>query len=182
MKHRAVGRRAAGKVMPLDDALKTLAAAGADDVHALAVVEDRAEHLIPCLRLIAAGHELHLAAHARRRHVRLLEMPRGRLVRLQRRLLDQAELHRLIAVVLRGLRLDDDARARLDDRGRMHGPVRIEDLSHADFAADDSSDHLFCPWSLVLRPWSVLRPGSEVPFRWLRTRDEGPRTDQEPRT
>src|SRR5712691_7957373 len=55
MKHRAVGRGAAGKVVPLDDTLEALAAADADDVHALAVVEDRAEHLIPGLRRIAAG-------------------------------------------------------------------------------------------------------------------------------
>ena len=41
VEHRAVGRRAAGEVMAPDDALKPLAAARADHVHALAVGEDR---------------------------------------------------------------------------------------------------------------------------------------------
>ena len=40
MEHRAVRRRAAGEVVALHDALEALAAAGADDVDALAVGED----------------------------------------------------------------------------------------------------------------------------------------------
>ncbi len=46
VEHRAVRRRAAGEVVALDDALESLAAAGADDVHAVAVGEDRDEHLV----------------------------------------------------------------------------------------------------------------------------------------
>src|SRR5581483_4440032 len=127
--------------LPIYDALEALAAARADDVDALAVREDRHEHLIARLRRLAAGRELHLAADARRRHVRLLEMPLRRLVRLRGRLFDEAELHRFVAVALRRLRLDDDARARLDHRRGMHGAIRVEDLRHAHFSADDACDH-----------------------------------------
>jgi hypothetical protein len=46
------------------------------------------------------------------------------------------------AVALGVLRLDDNTGARLDHGRRMHGPVRVEDLRHADFAADDSCHHM----------------------------------------
>ena len=84
---------------------------------------------------------MHLAADARRRHVRLLEMALCRLVRFGRRVLDQTELDRLVAVGLRRLRLHDDARPGLDDRRRHHAAVGLEDLGHAHFPSDDSSHH-----------------------------------------
>src|SRR5207247_546344 len=80
MEHRAVRRGAAGEVMALHDALETFAAARADDVHALAVREDRDEYLIAGLRGLTTGGHFHLAAKARRRHVGLFEVSRGRLV------------------------------------------------------------------------------------------------------
>src|SRR5712671_417459 len=54
MEHRAVRRRAAGEMMALDDALKAFAAAVADDIHALAVGEDRDEHLIARFRSLVS--------------------------------------------------------------------------------------------------------------------------------
>src|SRR6185312_1028269 len=119
MKHRAVRRRAAGEMVPSDDALKAFAAAGADDVDALAVGEDRDEDLIARLGgLVSSTGDLHFATDAGRGDVRLLEMTDRRLVRLRRGLFHEGELHGGIAVGLRGLRLDDDTRARLDDGGR----------------------------------------------------------------
>src|SRR5579864_173235 len=103
-------------MMPPHDALKPLAAPGADDVDTLAVREDRSEHVLTDLRRLGAVNHPDLAPHTRRGHVRLLEMPGRRLIGLGRRLLDEAELHRFVAVALRGLRLHDNARPRLDDR------------------------------------------------------------------
>ena len=47
----------------------------------------------------------------------------------------------LVAVALRVLRLHDDAGTGLDDGGGMNRPVGVEDLRHADFAADDACNH-----------------------------------------
>src|SRR6185295_4644832 len=70
VEHRAVRRRAAAEVVALHDTLEALAAADADDVDALAVLEHAAdEHLIAGLEGIAPGDGLDLAAHPRRRHV-----------------------------------------------------------------------------------------------------------------
>src|SRR5262249_59940649 len=85
----------------------------------------------------------HFTTHARRRHVGVLEVAHGRLVRLRRRLLDEPELNRLVTVGLHRLRLHDDARAGLDHGGGMHGAVRIEHLRHPDFSADDSCHHSY---------------------------------------
>src|SRR6185295_5591219 len=112
---------------------------------ALAVLEDRDEHLIARLARFLAGGDLHFAAEARRRHVGLLEVARRRLVALRRVVFDQAQLHGLVAVRLRVLRLDDDAGAGLDHRRRMDGAVRVEDLGHAQFLAEDARDrHYLC--------------------------------------
>ena len=83
MEHRSVRRRAAAEVVALHDALEALAAADADHVDAIAVVEDAVdEHLVAGLERVAARRELHLAAHARRRHAGLLVVPAERLARL----------------------------------------------------------------------------------------------------
>src|SRR5262245_16170072 len=98
-------RAAALEVMPLDDALKTLAPAGADDIDALAIGEDGDADLIARLDRIAAGLQLHFPGHARRRHTRLLEVPLRRLVLLGRSGIDEPELHRFVAVGLLRLHL-----------------------------------------------------------------------------
>ena len=141
MEHRPVGRRAAGEVVALHDALKSLAAARADDVDALAVLEHRDQNLIADLR-IAVLRQRHLAPHARRRHVGFLVVARERLAHLRRLAVDQPDLHRLVAVGRRGLALHDHARTRLDDRRRNDRAVLGEQLRHADFSANDSCDHM----------------------------------------
>src|SRR4029079_8349141 len=128
-------RRAAAEVVALHDALEALAAADADDVDALAVLEHAAdEHLIAGLEGIAPGDGLDLAAHPRRRHVAgLLVVPGQRLVDLRRLLLDARQPHRLVAVAPRVLRLQHHARPRLDDGRGRDGAVRREHLGLADF-------------------------------------------------
>src|SRR6185312_10591220 len=97
------------------------------------------------LGAVAAGGELHLAADAGRRDVGLLEVSLRRLVALRRVVLDEPDLHGLVAVGLRVLRLDDDARAGLDHRRRVDGPVGIEHLSHPDFLSENAGDrHYLC--------------------------------------
>jgi hypothetical protein len=64
-----------------------------------------------------------------------------RLVHLGRLLFDQPELHGLVAVALVVLRLQHDARTRLDDGRRRDGAVSGEHLGHPDFSTDDSVDH-----------------------------------------
>src|SRR5882724_3371997 len=49
------------------------------------------------------------------------------------------DLHRFVAVALRVLRLDHDAGPGLDDGGRMDGAIRVENLRHPNFSADDAS-------------------------------------------
>src|SRR4029077_15520099 len=120
---------------------ETLAAAGADHVDTFATGKDRHEHLIAFLGGIASGGDLVRSRHARRGHVRLLEVTRRRLVAFAGAFLDEAELHRLVAVRLGVLRLHDDAGAGLDHRRGMHGAIRVEDLRHADFLTDDACDH-----------------------------------------
>src|SRR5918993_2877654 len=114
VEHRAVAHAAAAEVMPLDDALEALAAAGADHVDALAVSEHRHVDGVARLRRLTAGLDLQLAAHARRGHASLLEVPCGRLVLFRRLRLDETELHRFVAVVVDRLHLRDDARAGLE--------------------------------------------------------------------
>src|SRR3954470_16115528 len=99
---------AALEVVPLDDPLEALAAAGADHIHAFAGGEHRDVYLVARLQRIAARLELDLANHARRRHAGLLEVPLGRLVLLVLARLDEAELHGLIAVLVDRLHLRDD--------------------------------------------------------------------------
>src|SRR4051812_20375553 len=113
--------------MALDDALKSFAAARADDINAFAVSENRHQHLIAWLRGVASRRHFHLASYACRRHVRLLEMSDGRFVALRRAVFDESELHGLVAVCLRVFRLDDDAGASLDHRRGMNSAIRVED-------------------------------------------------------
>src|SRR6186713_1908889 len=141
MKHRPVGGCAAGKMVASDDTLEALALAGAHDVDALTVGEDGYEYLITSLHGIATRGHSHFAPHPRRRHAGFLVVASHRLARLGRPLLDERQLDSLVTVGLRILSLQDDARSRLDDGGRVHRAVRIEDLRHAEFSADDASNH-----------------------------------------
>ena len=129
----------------LDVALETFAAAVADDVHALAGRKNRGEHLLAQLRCVSARYEADLAPDSRRRHVGLFVMTRQRLADFGRCLFDEPQLNRLVSVGLLGLRLHDNARAGLDHGGRVDGAVGVEDLRHADFFADDASNHARIP-------------------------------------
>src|SRR5688572_8641380 len=117
MEHRAVRRRAAGKVMALDDPLEPLASARADDVDTLAVLEHGDQNLIADFR-IAVLRKLYLAKHARRRHIGFLIVACEWLSRLRGRAVDEPNLHGLIAVGRGRLALHDHTRSRLDDRRR----------------------------------------------------------------
>src|SRR5262245_3629640 len=118
MEHRPVRRRAAAEVMTPDDALETLAAADADHVDTVSVVEDAIdEHLLAWLGrpavVLGALYQFHFAAYACRWHARLLVMPVERLAHARRALFDEAQLHGFVAVGRRRLRLDDNAGPRL---------------------------------------------------------------------
>src|SRR6188474_3223151 len=127
--------------MALDDALEALAAARPDHIDAFAVGKDRHVDDVARLGGIAAGLHLHLAANARRRHAGLLEVARARFVLFRRLRFDEAQLHRLVSVVLRRLHLCDDARTGLEDGRGRNRAVSCEQLRHADFLSDQSSNH-----------------------------------------
>src|SRR5688572_10165621 len=135
--------RAAAEVVAPHDALESLAAADPDHVHAIPVVENGIhENLVAGLWRLGSLHELQLAPHAGRRHAGLLGMTRKGLAHPRRPLLDEADLHGLVAVDGDRLRLDDDARTGFDDGARRDRAVRREQLGHSDFLADDSVEHL----------------------------------------
>src|SRR5688500_1042483 len=127
-------------MVTLHHALEALAAAGPDDVHALAIGENRDVHVVARLRRLGTGLDAYLAADPRGRHAGLLEVAGGRLVLLGGPV-HQAELYGLVAVALDGLDLGDHAWARLDHRRRLHGAVGREDLRHPDFLANQSCHH-----------------------------------------
>src|SRR6185503_19550894 len=138
VEHRAVGGAPAAEAVALDDALEALALAGGDHVDVLAGGEDRGLHLVARLPLLV-GLDLELGETTRRGHAGLLEVALLRLADVARRpLLDQAELHRLVAVAVLGLALHDQAGADLEDGDRDHRPVVAEDLGHADFLSEDA--------------------------------------------
>ena len=65
------------------------------------------------------------------------------------RLVEKAELHRLIAVVLFGANLEHVTRARLHDGHGDASPVLVIDLRHPDLAAEYSLSHRDIPRDLV---------------------------------
>ena len=164
MEHRSVRRASASEVVPLDDALEALAAAGANDVDAFAVGEDRHVHLIARLHRIASGRLLHLAHDARGRHTGLLEVSLRGLVLFRRPSFDEPDLHGLVAVALRRLHLRDDTRASLEHGRRMHGAVGVEQLRHPDFLAEESCDHGYFPCSLPNALISTSTPAGRSSF------------------
>src|SRR5437867_4704142 len=92
VEHRTVRCGAATKMVPLDDTLKTLTAAAADDVHPFPVREDRDEHRISGFGSVAARSHLDFTTHTCRRKIRLLVVAGNGLCDLCGRLLDQPEL------------------------------------------------------------------------------------------
>src|SRR3954471_23006842 len=137
VEHRAVRAAAASEVVALHGALKALALAGADDVHVVLLVEHRGLDLVPGLELLA-GVETEFLQLADRRHAGLLEVAGLWLIRLRRLLLDEADLHRLIAIDVGRLALYHQAGAGLDHRHRDHRPVLDVDLRHPHLASQDS--------------------------------------------
>src|SRR6185503_20657923 len=78
--------------------------------------------------------------------------------------LDEPELYGLVAVLLGRLHLRDDARPRLQHGRRMHAAVRSEQLRHADFLADQSSDHGYLPCSFPNALISTSTPAGRSSF------------------
>src|SRR3954449_161031 len=144
VEHRAVRAAAAGEVVTLHGALKTLALAGADHVHVVLLVEDRGLDLVAGLELLA-GVEAELLQLADRRHAGLAEVPLLRLIRLRRLLLDETDLHRLIPIGIGRLALYHQAGAGLHHRHRVHRPVLDVDLRHPHLAYQDSF-HGYSPY------------------------------------
>src|SRR4051812_41761572 len=105
MEHRAVRRGAATEMVAPDHALESLAASGADDVHAIAVAEHRRhQDLIARVDGVAVCRDSDLAPDSGGRHASFLVVTRERLAGLRGTLLDETELHRFVAVALRVLR------------------------------------------------------------------------------
>src|SRR5206468_5210277 len=104
----------------------------------------------------------HFATDARRRHVGLLVVPGHRLSDFRGTFLDEPELHGFVAVALRVLRLDDDAWSGFDDGGGMNRAVRIEDLRHADFLADNPCDHLVACGALQMPGYLCSFPNALI--------------------
>src|SRR5262245_45928971 len=100
--------------MPLDDSLEALAPARANDIHALAVDEDRDVDLVTRLDRVATRLELDFPPYARGRNAGLLEVTLRRLVLAGGFRLDQPELHGLVSVGLYRLHLRHDARTGLE--------------------------------------------------------------------
>jgi hypothetical protein len=128
--------------MSLDDALRAAALARPDDVDDLAGLEDVRLHV--AADLVLAGE---LGGHPRfvqvplRRDLRLVEVPEQRLRRDLAAPLAEAELERRVAVVLVGLFLYNEVRARFQHRHRNRFAALIVDAGHADLAAEKLDRH-----------------------------------------
>jgi len=96
--------------------------------------------LVPDLGLVPAVHA-ELAQDPAGRKAGLVEVAlHGLGDPLDLAVLDQAELHRRVAVLLLRLALHDDAGAGLEDGDGDRPPVLGVDLGHADLLADDAFD------------------------------------------
>src|SRR6266404_279069 len=140
--HRPVRGHAACEAVSLDDTSKSFPLGLADDFNDIVLVEDVHENLVAYTRRLVTGFRAHFSKHSSGRHTGALEVTFSRLVDSARRLLlDQAKLHRVVAVGVDGLFLYDYARASFDDRNRRHGPVFREQLRHPELFTDYSVDH-----------------------------------------
>src|SRR5882672_10393068 len=143
VKHRAVGRVAAGPAVALDAALEALALGHADDVHEFS----RREQLDgEGLTLLKSRDGLgllqpHLAQHLHGLvHAGLLVMARHGLGDFFPRGLE-ADLERVVAVGRLRAHPDDRAGPGLDHGDRDHAPVVAEDLGHALLPAEQRFLH-----------------------------------------
>src|SRR5450631_3329335 len=110
--------RAAAEMMAADDAGKALALRHPDDVHVVLDLERVAEDLVAGLQRVARI-EADFGERPHRRDPRLFEAALGGAVGpAVRARFDEADLDRLVAVLVRGLRLHDEARPGLQDRAR----------------------------------------------------------------
>src|SRR5262245_39249800 len=113
-----------------------------DHVHLVLGLKLINQDFVAGLQVTRPAVETELADKLRAFDSGLLQVPRGRLVD-PRRLdeLEQAKLHRVIAVGSRRLALHHHARTRLEQSHRNHLPVRPEDLRHPDLFSKNSWTH-----------------------------------------
>src|SRR5215470_2466077 len=127
-------------MMALDYALKAFAFAYADDVDKLLAIEDFDQDAIASLHVrVSVGFDRDFLDELHRRQIVFPEMPAHGLS--QPRLFyefDQSDLSGLVSVFGLGLRLRDHAGASLQHRRRTHVALRVEQLRHADFLAQNS--------------------------------------------
>src|SRR5512133_688249 len=149
VEHGAVGRTAARKVVPLDDAGEALALADAGDVHLGLRLEGAGQDAVAGLGGVGGVH-LDLAEHADRGDTQLLAVALlglgGALAAVG---VHEADLAGLVAMLGGGLALHDHAGAGLDDRHGDDLALLIEDLGPPQLLADDSFGHVFSPLYLL---------------------------------
>jgi hypothetical protein len=132
----AVGLGAAREVVSLDSAGEALALAHARHVDQVALGEHLdGEALADLVAIHVVRPELPDLGDRRK----VLELALPGLVELLRRL--DAELHGRVPVPLHGAEACDGVGLDRDGGDRDHRPVRLEDLCHADLAADQSDAH-----------------------------------------
>ena len=126
--------RAATETVTLHHALKALALGGANNVNVVFLCEDRGLHLIAGLVLfLGTDPELFQLAH--RRHAGFAEVPLHRFGHRPRSpLVDETELHSLVAVGLGRSSLYYETRSRLYYRDRNHPAVGRVDLRHPELS------------------------------------------------
>src|SRR6185437_13763257 len=147
VKHGAVRRWTAAKVMALHQAGKAAALARADHIHNVLRLELARQNAIALFQVARALPEMKFTQELDAFGARFRQVFLHRLVRLFG-ILDQAELHAIVAVGRGGLALRHHARARLDERHRDYLPLRSEHLRHTDLFAENSWTHrclsLYC--------------------------------------
>ena len=132
-----VARALALEVVALHRAGEALALADRGDIDALAGVEEvGAEHLADFETGEVVDAELGEVLH--RRRVGLLQVTELGLREPLRLRVTEGELHRGVAVALRGLELDDATRPGFDHRHRDDAVVVVPDLGHAELAPEDA--------------------------------------------
>ena len=124
----------------LDNALVALALGNAHNVHLVALCEDIS------LQHVANVHcgnifQTELAQGLLGGNVCLLEVTCSCLVDLLGGNLAEAQLNSLVAIALDGLLLHDGAGTSLDDGDGNDLAVRVEQLGHTDFLADNAFNH-----------------------------------------
>src|SRR5688500_17675931 len=142
MKHRTVRRAAATEVMPLNESCKAAPLARSDNVHSLLLAKDIHQDLVS--RVWAPFTlDAHFAEDSNWRNIGLLEMPIHRLGHaFGLNEFDESKLHRVVAIFLGCLLLNDDARPRLHDGHRNNGSIVLDQLGHSDFLTNESVNHM----------------------------------------